>query len=523
MYYYFKLSEKLNHEKIEGVREMKCRSLVLIFLIILSLSLASCSSGTGPASHENEMIAFNIVNVSPPATGVINQSEHSIAITVPYDTDVTHLIATFTVSDGATVYVNHNYSTVQQSGITTNDFTNPVVYTVWSAGNYLQDYTVTVTGASASNYAGTQSPGDFWSWTIDRGAGTFSAINNTKSFNYSGTLSALAGNPGISKLSVTSTTETGLTPPQSAYMIEVVNTALLVAHAPIYTTPSGTQQSIKPPIFATAQGSCPSTGVNVNWIAMPSANWCSAAGDPNPLVNGGAGCTNGDNAFGTAAISVSGSTYGITVTSYRLDGTADPSGPFILSGCSCSNGLIQCTDSGSHPVRISFTPSGVFFVDMPNDALAGIVQPSSNIDLSDFLKSGRIFKAIYHTALDSSQIFNTQTDCTSHGGVWIGGTCGTHATQPASVTTDGTHLTGHPYSDIDNGTLSSQGGTISFATSSQRKAPGLITGTFTDFGGGSSPIVMAVRQVNNKYIALIITHSPNATLGGGFNVLAVEQ
>jgi len=124
---------------------MKCRSLVLIFLIILSLSLASCSSGTGPASHENEMIAFNIVNVSPPATGVIDQSVHSIAITVPDDTDVTHLIATFTVSAGAIVYVNHNYSTVQQSGITTNDFTNPVVYTVWSAGNYLQDYTITVT------------------------------------------------------------------------------------------------------------------------------------------------------------------------------------------------------------------------------------------------------------------------------------------------------------------------------------------------------------------------------------------
>jgi hypothetical protein len=51
----------------------------------------------------------------------------------------------------------------------------------------------------------------------------------------------------------------------------------------------------------------------------------------------------------------------------------------------------------------------------------------------------------------------------------------------------------------------------------------LITGTFSDFGGGTSPIVMAVRQVNGKYVALIVTHSPNATLGGGFNVLAAEQ
>jgi len=330
---------------------MKCRFLVLIFLIILPLSLASCSSTPELLSSERAITAFTF----PTSTATtIDENAHTIIVTVPHGTDVTHLIATFTASAEASVTVN---SIVQTSGSTANDFTNSVVYRVTSAYGWIQDYTVTVTVApsSTANYVGTQSPGDFWSWTIDSVAGTFSATNNTKSFNYSGTVSALAGNPGISKLSVTSTTETGLTPPQSAYMIEVVNTALLVANAPIYTTPSGTQQSIKPPIFATAQGSCPSTGVNVNWIAMPSANWCSTAGDPNPLVNGGAGCTSGDNAFGTAAISVSGSTYGMTVTSYRLDGTADPSGPFILSGCSCSNGLIQCTDSGSHPVTPAAT------------------------------------------------------------------------------------------------------------------------------------------------------------------------
>jgi hypothetical protein len=401
-----------------------------------------------------------------------------------------------------------------------------LVSTLGGCGSSSSDNTSSSTTSNTTNFSGTQAPGDYWSWTIDSSAGTFSATNNTRSVNYSGTAVALSGiTAGMSKLSVTSTTDPAVTAlPQSAYAVDMANTVLLVAHAPFYTAPtSGTMQSTEPPIFAAAQGSCPSTGVNVNWITMPSANWCSSATDPNPLGSGGLGCTGSDNAFGTATLSVSGSTYGITVTSYKLDGTADPGGPFSLSGCSCSNGVIQCTDSGGHPVRISFTPSGVFFVDMPNDAIVGIVQPSSNIDLNDFLRSGRTFNAIYHTALDSSQIFTTLTDCTSHGGSWISGTCGTHTTQPASATTDGTHFTGHPFTDIDHGTLSAQGGSISFATSSQATAPGLITGTFTDFGGGSSPIVMAVRQVNNKYIGLIITHSPNATLGGGFNVLAVEQ
>jgi hypothetical protein len=375
--------------------------------------------------------------------------------------------------------------------------------------------------AASTSFAGTQSPGDFWSWTINNsGSGTFTAVNNTKNLNYSGSVSGLAGNSaGISKLSVTSTTDPGLTPPASAYVVEVPDTALLVATAPFFTDVSGNQDSISPPVFAVAQGSCPSTGVTLNWITMPPASWCPTAGANSPLGNG---CPTADDAYGTAVISVSGGTYGISVTPYRLDGTPG-SGAFNLSGCTCTNGLIQCTDSGNNPVRIAFTPSGVFFVDTPSNAFAGIVQPDSNIDLADFLNA-RTFKGMWYTSLDSGGIFNSQSDCTSHGGTWISGTgCGTHSTQPIFATTDGTQLTGHPYSDIDNGTASTQGGSINFANASQ-PVPGLIRATFTSAcGGPTSDIVVAVRQVNNKYVGLIITHSPCTTFDVGFNVLAIEQ
>ena len=89
---------------------------------------------------------FNIV--SPAATGVITESTHTITITVPNGTDVKNLITTFTASTGASVKVN---STVQQSGTTTNDFTNPVVYTVTAAFGWIQDYTVTVIVAPLSS------------------------------------------------------------------------------------------------------------------------------------------------------------------------------------------------------------------------------------------------------------------------------------------------------------------------------------------------------------------------------------
>ncbi len=229
-----------------------------------------------------------------------------------------------------------------------------------------------------TNFSGTQAPGDFWTWTLDSGAATFSATNVTQSLTYSGTVSALSGlSTGISKLTVTASTDANVAPlPQTAYAIGVPDTALIVAHAPFYQSGSGVQQSIEPPIFAVAQGSCPSTGVTVNWITMPPHDWCYSTSDPNPTGNNGNGCQSGaGNAYGTATISVSDGAYGITVNSYELDGTPDPTNPTTLSGCTCSSGLIQCTQ-GSNTIRISFTPSGVFFVDMPQNAIAGVVQPT---------------------------------------------------------------------------------------------------------------------------------------------------
>jgi formylglycine-generating enzyme required for sulfatase activity len=78
---------------------------------------------------------------SPAATGTINEAAKTVAVTVPYGTNVTALIATFT-STGASVKIG---STVQTSGVTANNFTNPATYTVVAADASTQDYVVTVT------------------------------------------------------------------------------------------------------------------------------------------------------------------------------------------------------------------------------------------------------------------------------------------------------------------------------------------------------------------------------------------
>ena len=79
--------------------------------------------------------------VSADAVGVI--SGQNIAVTVPYGTTVTGLIATFTTT-GQSVAVG---GTTQASGITANDFSSPVTYTVTAADGTTKDYLVTITVA----------------------------------------------------------------------------------------------------------------------------------------------------------------------------------------------------------------------------------------------------------------------------------------------------------------------------------------------------------------------------------------
>ena len=75
------------------------------------------------------------------AVGVVDESDHTIAVEVPNGTDVTALTPTITVSTGASV---------DPASETEGDFTDPVEYTVTAEdGTTTQIYTVTVTEASA--------------------------------------------------------------------------------------------------------------------------------------------------------------------------------------------------------------------------------------------------------------------------------------------------------------------------------------------------------------------------------------
>jgi len=93
----------------------------------------SIASGVAPA-----LSAFFFA--SPVAIGTINDTNHTVAVTVPYGTDVTALVPT----------VVHNGASVNPASGAVRNFTSQVTYRVTAADTSTQDYTVTVTVAARS-------------------------------------------------------------------------------------------------------------------------------------------------------------------------------------------------------------------------------------------------------------------------------------------------------------------------------------------------------------------------------------
>lgn len=95
------------------------------------------------AAATNHIAAFSLAEQTGAA--VIDAAAHTVAIEVANGTNPAALVATFTLSDGASASVGE---TPQVSGVTANDFTNPVVYTVVGADAAEQEWTVTVSVAA---------------------------------------------------------------------------------------------------------------------------------------------------------------------------------------------------------------------------------------------------------------------------------------------------------------------------------------------------------------------------------------
>ncbi len=103
----------------------------------------------GPASTEAKILTFNFLaadnaGVLPAdVTGVVTESTHRIDLVVPWGTDVTELVASFTNSPRSCVFINGpgiTDQTRQTTSLTANDFSLPLTYTVVAQDGTTEGY-----------------------------------------------------------------------------------------------------------------------------------------------------------------------------------------------------------------------------------------------------------------------------------------------------------------------------------------------------------------------------------------------
>lgn len=114
--------------------------------IVSANSSSNTVSVMRSSSTETDFSTFSLAEQTGSAT--INTTSHTITIEVAYGTNVTELVPTFTLSDGATATVG---GVTQESDVTSNDFTGDVTYEITAEdGSTKQNWSVTVDKALVS-------------------------------------------------------------------------------------------------------------------------------------------------------------------------------------------------------------------------------------------------------------------------------------------------------------------------------------------------------------------------------------
>ena len=111
--------------------------------VLLVLLLAACGGGGDSSSGPNAITAFSFRTADNPAlhedvAATINSNANQVTVTLPSGTDVTNLVADFSIT-GSYVTVD---GVAQDSGVSANDFSTPLPYIVVGDGS-TREYTVT--------------------------------------------------------------------------------------------------------------------------------------------------------------------------------------------------------------------------------------------------------------------------------------------------------------------------------------------------------------------------------------------
>ena len=170
---------------------------------------------TRTGANDTTIATFSFAALTPVVTGTVDNTAHTVALTVPYGTSPTALVSTFSIGTGASAKVG---ASDQVSATTANDFTNPVNYTITAQdGVTTQTYavTVTVTHSSPTVTAVSVSSGA-------QAGGT--AITITGTVFVTGATVTIGGTAATSVTVVSSTSITATTPAHAPGIVNIVVT-----------------------------------------------------------------------------------------------------------------------------------------------------------------------------------------------------------------------------------------------------------------------------------------------------------
>ncbi len=162
--------------------------------LVLAVNLCLLiSTPARAASSDAEILTYSLPGQTGPA--IITSGPATIAVTLPFGSVVTALVATFTTSANTTSVAVSGAN--QTSAVTPNDFTNPVTYQVTAEdGTTVKSWVVTVTVAAPSNVA------TLGNLTISQG--TLTPVFASATANYTATVAN-----GVASMTVTPTVSEG--------------------------------------------------------------------------------------------------------------------------------------------------------------------------------------------------------------------------------------------------------------------------------------------------------------------------
>ena len=255
-------------------------------------------------NHESDILTFSLPQQTQAAT--INSQAKTVDITVIHGTDVTNLVPTFTLSNGAKAYVN---GVLQTSGVSVVDFTNAVIYQV-VAQNEIDQTNWTVTVTVDTNLSG---EAEILSFMVPNQLGN-SVINSSEA-------------------------TVSVTVPYGTNVTNLIPT-IVVSNGATISPPSGVAQNFTNPVQYTVTAQ---NGTQKVWTVTVTIQPLISIYDIQYTTN-----SSGESLYNNQVVTTSGIVTAIqgTIAFYIQDGEGAWNGIYVYKG----NQTIETPDVGSHIV-----------------------------------------------------------------------------------------------------------------------------------------------------------------------------